>query len=304
MVVKRLLDCNSSDFINFTKEELKQSIKAAEGRTILSENVVIHQPQAHRVTNAEIAKAFGADLILLNMFDVYECEIKGLELDENQNKDEIIKILKKLVGRPIGLNLEPVDNNAEMLEKAYTLPKGRIATIDTVKRAKELGFDFICLTGNPGSGVSNKEIKNAIKITKENFDGLIIAGKMHGSGVNEKVCTINDAKDFIEAGIDILLAPAVGTVPGFREQDLIDIVDYAHSKNILVMSTIGTTQESSSTSYIEQIGIKNKIIGVDIQHIGDSGYGGLCPAENIFTLSKTIRGLRHTIYRMSTSINR
>lgn len=301
MQVKRFLNCNASDFLNFSKEELKQSIKASEGRIICSENVVTCEPQVGGVTNSEIASAFGADLILLNGFDVFECQIQGLECN---SKDDIIKELKKLVGRPIGANLEPVDLSADMLETTTKISKGRTANIETFKRANELGLNFICLTGNPGTGVTNTEIKKAIKIAKENFNGLIIAGKMHGAGVNEKVCTINDVKEFIEAGADIILVPAVGTVPGFREEDLIPIVDYAHANNTLVLSAIGTTQESASTSYIEQIALKNKIIGVDIQHIGDSGYGGLAPCENIFTMSKTIKGLRHTIFRVSTSINK
>ena len=48
----------------------------------------------------------------------------------------------------------------------------------------------------------------------------------------------------------------------------------------------------------------NKICGVDIQHIGDAGYGGLAPVENIFELSKAIRGQRHTLSMIARSINR
>lgn len=44
--------------------------------------------------------------------------------------------------------------------------------------------------------------------------------------------------------------------------------------------------------------------GADIQHIGDAGYGGIALPENILTLSKTIRGKRHSYRRMSLSINR
>ena len=43
-MTKRLLNANVSDIVNFSNEELKQSIKANEGRTVLSENVVIHEP--------------------------------------------------------------------------------------------------------------------------------------------------------------------------------------------------------------------------------------------------------------------
>ena len=40
-----------------TPEELKQSIKASEGRTVVSENVVVSQPLIPDITNAEVARA-------------------------------------------------------------------------------------------------------------------------------------------------------------------------------------------------------------------------------------------------------
>ena len=55
---------------------------------------------------------------------------------------------------------------------------------------------------------------------------------------------------------------------------------------------------------IKQIAIRNKICGVDIQHIGDAGYGGVAPFENIFAMSKAIRGVRHTVSMIARSVNR
>ncbi len=70
------------------------------------------------------------------------------------------------------------------------------------------------------------------------------------------------------------------------------------------MSTIGTSQESSAVTTIQSIALQNKIAGVDIQHIGDAGYGGVAPVENIYELSKVLRGMRHTVSRMARSVNR
>ena len=47
---------------------------------------------------------------------------------------------------------------------------------------------------------------------------------MHGAGVNEPVVEAEVVKDFIDAGADIILVPAVGTVPGFDDQELKQIV--------------------------------------------------------------------------------
>lgn len=186
----------------------------------------------------------------------------------------------------------------------FELPKGRIATAESMRRAEELGFNFLCFTGNPGSGVTNKMIVQAVKTAKENFSGMIIAGKMHGAGVNEPVADEESVKAMIDTGADVIWVPAVGTVPGFTSDELIKIVKIVHQHDGLVMSTIGTSQESSGRDVIREIALKNKTCGVDIQHIGDAAWGVLPPTETIFELSKTIRGLNHTISRMARSINR
>lgn len=297
-MVKRLLSCYASDFKKMDKYDLKASIKASEGRTILSENVV-STSVSHGLTNSEVAKAFGADLILLNGLDLMEPKIEGIDEIEQP-----IQYLKKLVGRPIGVNLEPVDESAKMSENKLDIPKGRQAFKETFEKANELGFDFICLTGNPGTGVSNKEIIKALKVAKEKFVGLIIAGKMHGAGVNEPVVDLNAIKEFIMNGADAILLPAVGTVPGVTTSMVMKAVQLAKKYDVLTLSAIGTSQETSAPSTIRDIALQNKIAGVDIQHIGDAGSGGVAPYQNLLELSRTIRGDRHTIARIAGSNER
>ena len=298
-MVKRFISSNASEILNMTAPELKQSIKASEGRVILSENVAFKESYIGDVTNAEIARSFGADLILLNGIDIFQPFVAGLDA-----KEDFVEELHRLVGRPIGINLEPVDSQAQMAGERLIIDEGRQASLATIQRAEELGVDFICLTGNPGTGVTNQAIIDTIRVVKENFSGLLIAGKMHASGVDEPVADLEAIARFIEAGVDIVLAPAVGSVPGFDEQDLKQIVRLAHQKGALVMSAIGTSQESADEDIVKQMAIRNKICGVDIQHIGDSGYGCLAPVENIFAMSKALRGQRHTISMISRSINR
>ena len=298
-MVKRFISSNASEILSMTAPELKQSIKASEGRVILSENVAFKESYIGDVTNAEIARSFGADLILLNGIDIFQPFVAGLDA-----KEGFVQELHRLVGRPIGINLEPVDSQAQMAGERLIINEGRQASLATIQRAEELGVDFICLTGNPGTGVTNQAITDTIRVVKENFSGLLIAGKMHASGVDEPVADLEAIAQFIEAGVDIVLAPAVGSVPGFDEQDLKQIVRLAHQKGALVMSAIGTSQESADEDIVKQMAIRNKICGVDIQHIGDSGYGCLAPVENIFAMSKALRGQRHTISMISRSINR
>lgn len=302
----RLISANTSEVLKMNGAELKQSIKASEGRVVLSENVVGHEI-GDGITESEVAAAFGADLILLNGLDVLNPAIFGLYPNEGavvHHDGQSIKRLQHLVGRPIGVNLEPVDPNADMAENRLEIPVGRQASKKTMAEAERLGFNFICLTVNPGTGVTNAQIAANVQVAKEVFSGLIIAGKMHGAGVNEPVVSLDAVRSFLEAGADVILVPAVGTVPGLTDDEVQAVVKLAHAQDALVMSTIGTSQEGSGARYIEDVAIRNKINGVDIQHVGDAAWGIQSPFENIYAMSKAIRGERHAIQRMARSINR
>ena len=297
--MKRLLNCTTSEMLSMNKDELKQSILASEGRTIMTETVVACPPLLGDLTNAELAVSFGSDMVLLNVFDCNNPHINGLP-----ETDEPVKLLKKLVGRPVGCNLEPIDENAKMMENRLEISSGRHATKETFIKAKELGFDFICLTGNPGTGVSNASIENAIKLAKEYFGGMIIAGKMHSSGIDEALVDLDSIERFIDAGADIILMPAVYTVPGLSEEEVTASCKLIKSKGALSLSSIGTSQEGSDEGTIRQIALVNKRCGIDIQHIGDAGWCGIALPENIMALSIAIRGKRWTYHKIASSVNR
>lgn len=297
--MKRFLNLTASEMLSLDRKTLKESIKASEGRIILSENIVVDNPPAPDVTSSEIARSAGADLILLNLFDVNEPFIRNL----GQGSD-IIRDLREIVGRPVGVNLEPVSENANLMETMYKISDGRKASVDTLKKARELGFDFVCFTGNPATGVTNAEILNAIKIADQNFGGMIIAGKMHSSGVDEPVVDVEAIREFIDAGADVILIPAVGTVPGVTDEMVREAIRIAHEKSALTMASIGTSQESSSPELIREIALRSKINGFDIHHMGDGSAGSVSPYLNIIELSRTIRGDRHTMRMMASSIKR
>lgn len=297
--MKRLISCYASDFEQMTRLEFKQSILASEGRTILAETVVTAAPLLEGVTNAEVMAAFGADLLVLNEFDVRKPAIVGMEPADN-----LVAEIKRLTGRPVGINLEPVDATAEVLDLRVEISKGRQATKETFELAEALGVDFVMLTGNPSTGVSNQAIRQSIRMGRENFNGLLFAGKMHGAGLSEKVLNLEELKAYIELGADGVLIPAVGTVPGIGEEETREACAAVKALGGLVMSTIGTSQESADEATIRSFGLSNKRVGSDIHHIGDGGYGRMPIPENITALSLTVRGKRHTYFRMAQSINR
>ncbi|MBO1308569.1 haloacid dehalogenase-like hydrolase [Enterococcus sp. 669A] len=297
--MKRLISCSASDYKNMTREDFKQSIVSSEGRTIMGETVVTAAPLLEGVTNAEVMAAFGVDLIVLNEFDVFEKKIEGFYDCENP-----IEELKKLTGRPVGINLEPVDETAVVLDDKVVISEGRKVHRESVIAAENLKVDFITITGNPSTGVSNESIKNSIEMVRGNFSGLIFAGKMHGAGVSEEVVNTPELKEYIRLGADGILIPTVGTVPGLSEEKASEAVREVKKLGGLVINAMGTSQESADEDTIREFGLSNKRVGGDIHHIGDGGYGRMPIPENIMKLSVTVRGKRHAYFRMSQSIHR
>lgn len=297
--MKRLLSSYASDYKNMSAQDLKKSIIASEGRTILAETVVTAPPLLEGVTNAEVMTAFGSDLIVLNEFDVFKREIVGMETVENP-----IQQIKDWVGRPIGINLEPVDLEVIVHDEQVQISPGRAVSKESLKAAENLGVDFIMLTGNPATGVSMASIEQAVAKTKEHYSGLVFAGKMHGAGMAEDIINIAQLERFMEQGADGVLIPASGTAPGVTEEAAHKATKAIHQLGGLVISTIGTSQESADSGTIREIGLSNKRVGIDVHHIGDGDYGRMPAPENIMQLGLTIRGKRHTYFKMSQSLNR
>lgn len=297
--MKRLLSAYASDIQMMSASELKQSIQASEGRILLGETVVTAAPLIAGVSNAEMMAAFGCDLLLLNEFDVFSRFIQDFYACDNP-----IAELKRLTGRPIGINLEPVDETQEVMDEQVVLSSGRKVSPASLQRANELGVDFILLTGNPSTGVSLSAIEGAIRLAVQHFKGLIFAGKMHGAGLGEAVVHEAALLDFVAAGADGVLIPAVGTVPGVREDIVAPIVERVKQAGALIVSTIGTSQESADSQTVREFGLSNKRVGADIHHIGDGSYGRMPDPDNILALSLAVRGKRHTYFRMGQSILR
>ena len=88
--MKRILDCQSSDFLNISRDELLSAIAASEGRTIACETIGSIMPMLGDITNAEFVCAMGADIVLLNMFDVKNPQIRALPKTEPGNVIELI----------------------------------------------------------------------------------------------------------------------------------------------------------------------------------------------------------------------
>ncbi len=316
--MKRIFDLTLNDIENTSAKDLKEMIKSSEGRTIMAEIITSYTPYIKGVSNIEMAAGFGADMITLNVFDLENPFIFGIddaELDlfngfesylagvsevikKNREDSKYINKVRKLAGRFLGVNLEPVPRGGNY-KKGLQLNEENLETV------KKYGFNYIMITGNPNTGVNYDTIKEGIVLAKKilSDDVLVIAGKMHGAGAGN-IESKEMLLDFVKLGADIVLFPAPGTVPGFDTNTVKAMTDAVHKEGALAMSTIGTSQEGASRNVIENFGIMSKMAGVDIQHIGDCGSFGMALPENIMTLSVAVRGIRHTYKRMALSINR
>ena len=304
---KRYIDCSARELAAYHKKELLQSIADSEGRVLAAETIGTVTPMLVNITNAEFVTSLGADIIMLNIFDVDHPVINGLP--EVAPEDTIHEV-KRLTGRMVAINLEPAAVRNDGEKSVWSLTEGRRATVENAKKAADMGVDMIVLTGNPGVGVDNRAITKALADLNEAVGDRVIltAGKMHASGIlseaGEKILTKEDAETFIEAGADVLLLPAPGTVPGFTMEHAAELIKTAHEKGVLAMTTIGTSQEGADEETIRQIALMCKMAGADIHHIGDSGYIGMALPENITAYSVAIRGKRHTYRRMAMSLVR
>ena len=66
--MKRILDCQASDFRHMSRQDLLDAIAGSEGRTIACETIGAIMPMLGDITNAEFVSAMGADILLSNMF--------------------------------------------------------------------------------------------------------------------------------------------------------------------------------------------------------------------------------------------
>ena len=306
-MLKRLIDTTARELTSYNKAELLTAISDSEGRTLAAETIGTVTPMLVNITNAEFVASLGADLIMLNIFDVNDPIIQGLP---QTSPEDTIREVKRLTGRMVAINLEPAVIKDGQEESVWNLTTGRQAPVENARKAADMGVDMIVLTGNPGVGVDNEAIIQALSRLKEAVGDRVIltAGKMHASGIiseaGEKILTEKDVEAFVDAGADVILLPAPGTVPGITMEYAGNLIRKAHEKGALAMTTIGTSQEGADEATVRQIALMCKMAGADIHHIGDSGYMGMALPENITAYSVAIRGKRHTYRRMAMSLLR
>ncbi|MEZ0346195.1 MAG: haloacid dehalogenase-like hydrolase [Infirmifilum sp.] len=289
---KRVLDLTGKDLEHIEPKGFKEAVKSSEGRVVAVEVVATSTPLVDGTSNVELAARFGADIIILNMYDVLNPKVEGVP-----SEYATIRGISQFTQRFVGNNLEPVE--------AGLIPEGRRLSEDTILGSLKLGSRLIVVTGNPGLGVTWRRIAEGVDKARQVVQdkALLFGGKMHSGGLKtEKMFDLSLIEEVLVRGADGILVPAPFTVPGATPESVSKAVALAEKYDSLAMCTIGTSQEGAQREVIRYIALHSKECGCDIHHIGDSGYSmGIAVPENILELSVAVRGVRHTYKRIAMS---
>ena len=304
-MVTRLISATGDEIKEMSPMDLKESIFKSEGRVVMGQHLLFAGPGLVRgVTNSELMFAFGADMVMLNTFDLDDLDnnpgLCGLSFQE----------LKEKCRRPIGIYLGcPKAGSEDGGKKALYRREGMLASDEHVKKCIELGADFIVLGGNPGSGTSIKDVVETAKRIKQKYKDkiFVFAGKWE-DGVVEKVLgdplADYDAKEIIdqliENGADIIDFPAPGSRHGITVERIRELIEYTHRKGALAMSFLNSNVEAADRDTIREVTLLMKQTGCDVHAIGDGGFGGGTWPENIYQMSVTLKGKAYTWAQMAT----
>lgn len=312
-MVHRLISATKTEIDSMTAKDLKNSIRASEGRVILSQNYVGVEPLLENSLNFEIANAFGADMVFLNGYSMDpNSNLPGLHtmiVDSNgktTEKNLRVNDVKKMCHMPVGIYLEcgvGDDGSTSTLIGVSLVRKDRVASKENLELAVKEGVDFIVLGGNPGTGTSLDTIIKATKDAKRivGDKAMIWAGKWE-DGVNEKVLGDPLRKDneekigeLIDAGADVICLPMPGSRQGVVVSEIRELVKYIHSYgkgDALAMTFLDGSVEGSDTDTVRECTLMSKQTGADIHAIGDAGLHGVSQPEDIYQMVITAKGRR------------
>lgn len=284
--MKRILNCCASDFgQEGTPLELKGSIRSAQGRTLLSELDGCFSTLFDGVTNAEIASAFGADLLMLKRLNWKTHEFCGMAYDNP------VAELRRLSGVGVGvnMNMSPEYGDFCVCEDA------------AIDEYVSMRPDFLSITGYRFPSVTTESVLERIEATRNRWDGFL---NVHF--VLSEYADLDPDRylAFVDAGADMITMPVPGTVQGITEERLLPVVDAIRERGALVSLTTFTSQEGSDTDTVRELALSARRCGSDVFAFGDANICGTPEPEDIMAASLAMRGKRHTYVRMARSAAR
>lgn len=319
-MVKRILTATPKEILAMNSRELLEAIRISEGRTIIVQARPRGPNIVDYVSNAELAAAFGADIVHLDTYDFHNPYVPGLpskNLEDDVATKPVqitlgrgwtLREIRKLIGRPVAIALMSIPK--DMLEGLVKTYGNILATKENARLAVEQGTDLIAHF-DFGPEIAYNVLRD---IREEVGDKAILSYmRVHGTGLmgykgyisGKNLIAEDEIPKIIDSGADIIGLPAPGTCPGWTIEHANKMVEIIHKKNALASLGIYTSQEGTDAETIRRIALYAKMAGADIFEIADAGINeSMPPPENILALSIVIRGRRHTYRRMAMSILR
>lgn len=299
-MVKRLLDATASDFLQMNASDLQESIRLSEGRTVAAEAICTYESPVEGVSHGEIARAMGADIIVLDHYDPLNPIIQGTPSHMLQS-DTPLLAYKKLLGVPIGINMIVAEEN--MAESIG----GRLITPTHVEAAVKQGVDLINIYARPQMGGTHQMMIDAIqKILQQHGQDVLLIAVPSFSRPAPRTDTdvnlfIHDSRQLMTAGCHAIALPMPSTKQGWLWKSAQSIIDAIHAEGCLAWLFLTGSVEGASPNTIEILTLHAKQSGADAYRIDEAGLSGMAIPKNIYTFSVAIRGERHTLRRMASS---
>lgn len=317
----RLLTSSPQTILSYNSGQLREAIAMSESRTVVGVARVRGPNACDGVSNMELCAAFGSDIVALGLYDPHNPYFPGLpnkvtlepddtilaQVQADLGRGWILREVRELVGRPIAAGLYGTEKGfPDRMEASFTKV---LSTPQNARLLVDQGVDIIqvmdWLTPLPDLKAALRDIRSEIgdaallTFARPNGWGLF------GSQARRAFITDEEIDAVIEAGVDIVEIPAVGTIPQFGLAHVEGLVRRIHDGGALANVWIATSQEGATPDTIRQIAYDSKIAGADMFTISDVGLTESVPdPENILALSIALRGRRHTYRRMAFSIKR
>lgn len=301
-MTSRILDATASEFMAMNALELAESIRKGEGRAISVEVICTDQPPVDGVTHAELAAALGADIIVLDRYNPPTPVILGAP-DSMMYSVTPLTELKKLIGRPVGINLL-VGNNLPA-EKA-----GRAFTPKIAQTACEQGADIFFLINQPSYGGTLEQMCAAGEWIHAHLENKVMTVAVTSASAPPprtpaEIDSFADSiKSLLQAGYMGIGLPLPGSKQGWTVDATARLVDCIHAEGGLAWAILTGSVEGSPREAIIHLALEAKMLGFDVHRLDEAGLSGMPSPENIFTYSLAIRGERHTYRRMALSVCR
>ena len=322
-MIKRLLNYSPKEMLQLTTEELFYAMKMDEGRTVEGLANCAAPNYLGETSNAEVCAAFGCDVVFIDGHDPDNVVFPGLPSKEPEDdapykflstrvgKGWTVKDVRSLIGRPLacGLYFDP-DCSGNLV--GVNCNNVVYASKENIEKVIEEGFDII---GVYGWAKTDKFVELVEGIAKQ-IDGRAVfeVGFMTGPGASyvknipydmRKLFDKDLAVKLVKSGAQIIHLPGVGTIPGFDMNYVGGIIDAIHEERALASIGVHSAQDSSDVSTIRRIAIDNKLLGADIQVIGDTGINnGIALPETMQAMCVALKGHRHAYRRLCESVMR